>query len=216
VFHYGRWVILPTGWAWVPGYTWAPAWVSFRSSDGYIGWSPLGPGETVYDLSPRYAAYNPWVFVEVGYFGARPILPVVVPPHRIGAIYHRCAPISWGWHRGVPVYREVPHVHHVAPAPLSFSSRPNGWGYRNNAVTAYRIDRPHGAFQPPMRREGPGWHGGAPYRYAPPAAVTHGGQPGYSGHAPMRPMPRSAGPAPRPVGNVGGHAGHGGGWGQRR
>jgi hypothetical protein len=43
-YHYGRWVNLDgSGWAWVPGYTWAPAWVSWRYGDGYVGWAPLPP-----------------------------------------------------------------------------------------------------------------------------------------------------------------------------
>lgn len=34
-YHYGRWTdnVRGVGWAWVPGYEWAPAWVSFRTSD---------------------------------------------------------------------------------------------------------------------------------------------------------------------------------------
>ena len=37
-YHYGRWVNLDgTGWCWVPGYTWAPAWVSWRYGGGYCG-----------------------------------------------------------------------------------------------------------------------------------------------------------------------------------
>jgi len=43
-YHYGRWVNLNgTGWCWVPGYTWAPAWVSWRYGSGYCGWAPLPP-----------------------------------------------------------------------------------------------------------------------------------------------------------------------------
>jgi hypothetical protein len=43
-YHYGRWVNLDgTGWVWVPGYTWGPAWVSWRYGDGYAGWAPLPP-----------------------------------------------------------------------------------------------------------------------------------------------------------------------------
>lgn len=45
VYHYGRWDWDPAlGWVWVPGYDWAPAWVSFRSGGGYVGWAPLSPG----------------------------------------------------------------------------------------------------------------------------------------------------------------------------
>jgi hypothetical protein len=43
-YHYGRWVELDSpGWCWVPGYDWAPAWVSWRCNDDYIGWAPLPP-----------------------------------------------------------------------------------------------------------------------------------------------------------------------------
>jgi hypothetical protein len=42
--HYGRWVNLDgSGWAWVPGYTWAPAWVSWRQGVDDVGWAPLPP-----------------------------------------------------------------------------------------------------------------------------------------------------------------------------
>src|SRR5262245_3516882 len=44
VYHYGRWAWDPAiGWAWVPGTEWAPAWVSYRSGGGYVGWAPLSP-----------------------------------------------------------------------------------------------------------------------------------------------------------------------------
>src|ERR1700677_4449958 len=43
-YHYGRWVNLDSyGWVWVPGYTWAPAWVSWRTGDDEVGWAPLPP-----------------------------------------------------------------------------------------------------------------------------------------------------------------------------
>jgi hypothetical protein len=36
-----------TGWVWVPGYTWAPAWVSWREGDDDVGWAPLPPESDV-------------------------------------------------------------------------------------------------------------------------------------------------------------------------
>jgi len=43
-YHYGRWVNLDGyGWVWVPGYTWAPAWVGWREGDDDVGWAPLPP-----------------------------------------------------------------------------------------------------------------------------------------------------------------------------
>src|SRR5215469_2796737 len=41
-YHYGRWETTPDyGWVWVPQTEWAPAWVSWRSGDGYVGWAPM-------------------------------------------------------------------------------------------------------------------------------------------------------------------------------
>lgn len=43
-YHYGRWVFDPAlGWIWIPGYEWAPAWVTWRFGGGYAGWAPLPP-----------------------------------------------------------------------------------------------------------------------------------------------------------------------------
>ena len=48
VFHYGRWFYAADyGWAWVPGRTYAPSWVVWRtptnSSYAYTGWAPMPP-----------------------------------------------------------------------------------------------------------------------------------------------------------------------------
>src|SRR4029077_15915526 len=45
-YHYGRWAkVRNVGWIWVPGNTWAPAWVSWRQTENsdYVGWAPLPP-----------------------------------------------------------------------------------------------------------------------------------------------------------------------------
>ena len=43
-FHYGRWVHTRyNGWGWIPGYEWGPAWVDWRSGNGYYGWAPMAP-----------------------------------------------------------------------------------------------------------------------------------------------------------------------------
>jgi hypothetical protein len=70
-YHYGRWYLDPYyGWVWVPGYEWAPAWVSFYEGPGWIGWAPLPPRVSLsvvvagsYRIDPR--AY---CFVESRYF----------------------------------------------------------------------------------------------------------------------------------------------------
>ncbi len=43
-FHYGRWYDHPEiGWCWIPGYDWAPAWVTWNRTDDNIGWYPTPP-----------------------------------------------------------------------------------------------------------------------------------------------------------------------------
>jgi len=45
-FHYGRWVYGASGWLWIPGRVYAPAWVDWRMGvDGYpyVGWGPMYP-----------------------------------------------------------------------------------------------------------------------------------------------------------------------------
>jgi hypothetical protein len=46
-FHYGRWVAVDgRGWCWIPGRTYAGAWVVWRTGGdgyGYVGWAPAPP-----------------------------------------------------------------------------------------------------------------------------------------------------------------------------
>jgi len=47
-YHYGRWTYNSYyNWVWVPGYQWAPAWVTWRSGETACGWAPLAPGLSV-------------------------------------------------------------------------------------------------------------------------------------------------------------------------
>ena len=56
-YHYGRWDwSLDFGWYWIPGYTFAPAWVSWYDYGDYIGWCPLN-----YHNYPVYY-YNPGTY----------------------------------------------------------------------------------------------------------------------------------------------------------
>lgn len=55
-FHYGRWVQLASLWAWVPGSSFAPAWVDWRVGGGWVGWAPLGPRGARRDAPYAYCA----------------------------------------------------------------------------------------------------------------------------------------------------------------
>lgn len=89
VYHYGRWTRTErVGWVWVPDTEWAPAWVSWRRNDRYVGWAPLPPEsrgrisvslggwvDAEYDIGPTY-----YSFVEVRQLGAPRLRSVVLPP----------------------------------------------------------------------------------------------------------------------------------------
>lgn len=50
--HYGRWGYARDRWFWIPDRRWAPAWVSWSSAPGYVGWCPLGwDNRPVFQLS---------------------------------------------------------------------------------------------------------------------------------------------------------------------
>jgi len=72
-FHYGRWFFQDGyGWMWMPGNEWAPAWVTWRNSDEYYGWAPMGPNVSYgaaygggYAPPPHY-----WCFVPHRYIAS--------------------------------------------------------------------------------------------------------------------------------------------------
>jgi hypothetical protein len=71
--HYGRWGHSAGVWYWIPGRTWAPAWVAWAYAPGYVSWSPLGwdnrPIVSInINLFPRQR-WHPWTVVPSRYFG---------------------------------------------------------------------------------------------------------------------------------------------------
>ena len=103
--HYGRWGHHGNRWFWIPGNHWAPAWVSWGVSAGYVAWSPLG-----YNNMPLVSigvsvgiggSYLGWSVVPRPYW--KPWAPVggMVTPH------HRVRAESWvqfAEHRGGPEF----------------------------------------------------------------------------------------------------------------
>jgi hypothetical protein len=65
-YHYGRWAYEPLyGWVWLPGLSYAPAWVYWMYGPSYVGWAPMG----WYDcFGPYYDwAYRPYSRVSFGF-----------------------------------------------------------------------------------------------------------------------------------------------------
>ena len=68
-FHYGRWNFDNSyGWFWVPDNQWGPAWVTWRSADGYYGWEPMESGLSIgLSFGRSYNRDNDhWTFVRDG------------------------------------------------------------------------------------------------------------------------------------------------------
>jgi len=62
-YHYGRWNYTDQdGWYWVPQTQWAPAWVSWHSGGGYVGWAPM------YPVNVKIISPQAYVFVEERHF----------------------------------------------------------------------------------------------------------------------------------------------------
>jgi len=94
VYHYGRWGYDPQiGWFWVPGTRWAPAWVSWRRGDEYIGWAPLPPEGDGPAVSVEVSSAEPpegyWVFVPVNEFVADDLTVVIVEREETPVIFER-------------------------------------------------------------------------------------------------------------------------------
>ena len=82
-YHYGRWDLsADIGWYWVPQTQWAPAWVSWHSGGGHIGWAPLQPSVRiaaggVVAVNVDLIAPRAFIFVEERRF-LEPIRPTTV------------------------------------------------------------------------------------------------------------------------------------------
>lgn len=81
-FHYGRWGwSSAAGWFWVPGNVWAPAWVSWRYTNGHVAWSPYAPAG--YKFPRRWPG---WVAMPANHF-THPIHREALPrAHAVGII----------------------------------------------------------------------------------------------------------------------------------
>ncbi|MEQ8283423.1 MAG: hypothetical protein RIC04_15195 [Parvibaculum sp.] len=87
-FHYGNWMWdAAFGWIWVPGRVWAPAWVTWRYSDSYIGWAPIGFGVNYWSYNPGWN-HGGWSYVYRHHFGAPVIHHHVIVVKQYRTIYH--------------------------------------------------------------------------------------------------------------------------------
>src|SRR3954467_11026759 len=130
VYHYGRWAFSPAmGWMWVPGSVWAPAWVSWRWSDGYAAWCPLGPRRS---YAPQPAL---WVVVPSRRF-LEPVRHTVIPRYQRPSL---TLPPRPGPRAGPPlsfVERAIGQT--VRPLAIDDAAHPGGARAGSGTVTFYR------------------------------------------------------------------------------
>jgi hypothetical protein len=117
-YHYGRWARLRNiGWVWIPGDEWAPAWVSWRKSDDYVGWAPLPPearfdrnrgihnwADNYYDLGPEQYA-----FVPTNDFGEQRIERAIVPIERNVTIVNQTTNVTNITYNNTTIINEGPN-----------------------------------------------------------------------------------------------------------
>jgi hypothetical protein len=91
-YHYGRWAFdRGQGWLWVPGYQWAPAWVSWRFGGDVVGWAPLAPGLSLYVTSYAFVDFW-WTFVPSARFCGTPVWGAAYAPSRAYQFYGVTSP----------------------------------------------------------------------------------------------------------------------------
>ncbi len=164
-FHYGRWITRAGRWSWVPGSMWGPAWVSWRSGGGYVGWSPLPPRGV--HLAGGYGAGSPWRFAPAASLGVT--RPRFTSPRHLPGIFARTTVVSndrlltrgrWAVHinagptRGITA-RPVA-LSRVAPSVLP---RVAVYPHRGLALSARPWIRTAEARRDVLTH---GWHAGAP------------------------------------------------------
>lgn len=146
-FHYGRWTYDNYyGWLWIPGSNWGPAWVSWRSGDGYFGWAPLGPG---YEFGSNYVDYycpnDWWVFIPPQYVYGGNYYRYWYGPNGNNHIIQNTTFINNTYVTNNVTYVSGPHVKQVEavtskPVQVYKLTRSNNLNTRvhNNTVRMYR------------------------------------------------------------------------------
>jgi probable HAF family extracellular repeat protein len=87
-FHYGRWIHEEDVWSWVPGTSWAPAWVSWRTGPEHCGWAPLppdaqfGPGVGIGAWTDHAYGLGPgaYFFISFAHFTKPNYTEFILPP----------------------------------------------------------------------------------------------------------------------------------------
>jgi hypothetical protein len=135
-FHYGTWVWLdPYGWCWEPGYVWAPAWVTWAWTDGYIGWAPLPPTFAItasgYSGGAVTVAQNRYVFVPINRFAGTNVSTVRVASTQNSTILARA--------QRATRFSVAGGVVHTGGPPTALVERATGRPLRAVSVSSHKL-----------------------------------------------------------------------------
>ena len=152
-YHYGRWTNLEgTGWVWVPGYTWAPAWVSWRYGGDTVGWAPLPPESMVgVDYSSDDSSSNDGGF-HVGsdsddYYGIGPAYYIFLP---IGFLCYRDYRGHYCDHHDN--YWRINHTHNVTDLNVARNGTRHDGGSPRVTLGGPKLEDVNAASQTPIQR----------------------------------------------------------------
>lgn len=147
-FHYGRWTYDNYyGWAWIPDYEWGPAWVNWRSGNGYYGWAPLGPSIRVSINIP----VNHWVFIPQRHIFHRHVHRHRVHHRNATNIYQNTIIINNTYVNNNRTYYTGPNARDIERATRSKvrvhqiqnSNRPGKYAVSSRSVQVYRPEVDH-------------------------------------------------------------------------
>ncbi|SKC00537.1 hypothetical protein SAMN05660841_03584 [Sphingobacterium nematocida] len=147
-FHYGRWVHTNyRGWGWIPGYEWGPAWVEWRSGNGYYGWAPMAPRIGVHVSIGL--PIDVWVFAPTRHIYARDIHRHSYYDHRSRNIYNNTTIINNTYvvnnnhYYGGPSRRDMERTtgRRIEVREIRQSSRPGASQSDRRSVSIYRPDK---------------------------------------------------------------------------
>ncbi|WP_415836126.1 DUF6600 domain-containing protein, partial [Pedobacter westerhofensis] len=214
-FHYGRWVMNRyEQWIWIPDTEWGPAWVSWRSGDGYYGWAPLSPEyNNISDYGGYDAPLSWWSFIpQINIYSNN------YPSYynRGQDFYNRTAFINYTYRGGGRPFYTGPRIDDIRRVTrrdvtvyhVNTSNRPGRYSFSNNNINVYRPrvtggrgsgnNSPGNPGRPNNAGNGrPGQPGNGNSNPGQPGR-GNGGQPGRTGYTP------SNGQNGQPAGNNGG------------
>jgi hypothetical protein len=129
--HFGRWGFLGHRWFWIPGSTWAPAWVTWGAAPEFVSWCPLGWNERpVFRFSVGSEhRWRGWTVIPRSTFG------LAAPVDRFAVASDQISPSTpFAFQRTPPV--AVPRLTHASSTVAGPIGRTPRWNWPSPSSVA--------------------------------------------------------------------------------